>query len=281
MNKISRDPVRVNLVEQEGWKKWDPAHIDLDWILNAAFEDFRHMDESTLEGLVDDLWSSSPGKGKRKPRRQLMSEELEYLAGQLKDYNETLEPVQRAIVDAAQWMYELASIPVEHDIRESMEKAAEEFKSNPEMTDDLWGPILHQRDSEEGPKGWFPGKRDLITEEQLVDQLTKEITFDRNKGAWDRYIVFDFWSAPAVFRLLKKHPDFDYRVHREFEHIRSGYLSDFFKALEKEMEGVDVNNRTDWDKNWKSMLSDPSVVSEAQEAIKMVLKDMPEAADES
>ena len=94
-------------------------------------------------------------------------------------------------------------------------------------------------------------------------------------------MVFDLWSAPAVSDLLEKHPDFEYRIHREFETIPKGYLFDFFRALDVVMAYLSRDSRTDWRKSWKSMLSDPSVVSEAQEAIKKALQEMPEDVDES
>ena len=91
-----------------------------------------------MEILIDDLWSASPGKGKRKPRKHLSSEELDRLSIYLKNGEDILEPLQRAIVDAGQWMYEAAAVPEDGDIEDAMEKAAEAFKGNPEMNDDLW-----------------------------------------------------------------------------------------------------------------------------------------------
>lgn len=268
-----REPVRINLVEQDGWKKYDFASGKLDWAVDSAWDDFKAMSKDTLEALIDDLWGSSPGKGKRKPSRRLSSQELQYLAMQVKELDDVLEPVRRAIVDASQWMYELAAIPNDDDIKDAMATAREEFEGNPEMNDDLWEPIL-MSDVRRGPKEWRP-RLGRFTRKELIQDLLGTISFEREKGQWDRYIEFFFWRSLPAQELLRRNPSAEEELDAEFRNMRGNYLSDFWKALSKEMENVDIYNRADWRLNWKSMLSDGSVVSEAQNAIRKVLAEMP------
>lgn len=282
---IRHDPVHVNLVEQEGWEKYDPASGKFDWIMDSAWQDFRSMDYGTLRGLVDDLWTVSV-KGLRKPRVQLSIEELEYLAGRLKNHHhdDDMESVQRPIVDAIQWMYEAAVTPNDGDVESAMEHAEEQFKANPEMYDPLWEPVLLLvREIPKGPKEWAPRAPRVgrVTEDQLLDQLLSTISFEHEKDQWDRYLVFDFWSAPAAVELLKRDPKAEEELDAEFRNIRLNYVRDFFKGLEKTMKDINIENRSDWKKAWKSMISDRSVVSEARASIRKALREMPDEADES
>ncbi len=277
---ISRDPVRINLVEQEDWERYDPAAGKFDWTIDSAWQDFRALDIGSALVLIHDLWTSSPGKGKRRPRKILSSEELRYLAKKLLENDDVLEPVRRAIVDAGGLMYQMAATPDDADLKMAMERASQEFNDNPEMSDDLWDPFLLAREIGDGPKGWFPRHGRLVTLRELFEQISGAITFEREEDHWDRYLVFDFWSMPVMKDILKIHPELEWEFDAEFRNMRGNYRHEFFKALNKIMDSIEISNRTDWRKNWKSMISDGSVVWEAQEAIKKALQDMPEEPNE-
>lgn len=272
-------PIKINLVEQEGWEPYNTANGKaMDWIHDSGWEDFRHMPLSTLEDLVDDI-ASVPQNGKKKSKLKLDSDQIEYLAEQLKERNDQLEITQRMIVDTATWMYEAAAIPNNSDVEEAMEKAKEDFEED-SLYGDPWDPILDES-VRRGPKDWSPVKR--YSSEEVKKQLLARISFEREKNHWDRYLVFDFWEAPVIqtlFSRWKGSPWAYDRLKSEFKMMADGYVSDVLKHLDKIMQGVDINNRTDWNDSWKSMLTSGEAWG-AQDEMVEVLKDMPKEAEDA
>jgi hypothetical protein len=273
-------PTKFNLVEQEGWQRYDTANgKSMDWIHDAGWEDFRHMDLNTLEGLIDDI-SHVPQKGKKKSKLDFSSEELRYLAEQLKEGNDKLEEPKRLIVDAATWMYEAAAIPNDSDIESAIEKATEDLISYAEFQEDIWDEILTEK-VRQGPMEWTPRKR--YESAHILKQLSERIKLVHEKGKWDRFLVFDFWEAPIVHELFRKNrgsASAYEQLKREFQQLSDGYVADLFKYLDKEMENVDINNRTDWNASWKSMLGGGEPWG-AQKELVEVLKEMPEEAEDA
>jgi hypothetical protein len=273
-------PIKINLVEQQGWEKYDTASGGLEWAFDSGWEDFRHMDARTLADLIDDI-ASVPQKGKKKSKLDFDSEELRYLAEQLKEGNDQLQETQRMIVDAAQWMYEAAAIPTDGDIQDAMEKVKEDFISYEQLEEeDIWEKILTEK-VRRGPMDWSPRKKYEIAE--ILKQLSERITLKHEKGKWDRFLVFDFWEARIVQELFSRHrgsPEAYEALKRDFERLSNGYVADVFKYLDKIMKDVDINNRTDWTSSWKSMLGSGEPWA-AQKELVEVLKDRPEEPEDA
>jgi hypothetical protein len=76
-------PQRINLVEEEDWKKhWDPAGQISEYASNNAWEDFSHMSADDLWEYVNDLatWRT---KGKKAPRK-FTREQIQWIAEQMR-----------------------------------------------------------------------------------------------------------------------------------------------------------------------------------------------------
>jgi len=271
------DPIKINIVEEEDWKKkYDSATGALDWVSDQGWEDFRHMDLTTLEGLIEDI-IAVPKKGKKKSKINFTPEQLEYLARELKDRSDKLEQTQRMITDAATWMYEAAAIPSDKDVEYAMERAKEDFTENQgnDLYGDPWDPIIDEN-VRNGPKDWSPIKR--YSSVEILSQLFQFINFKREKDHWDRYLVFDFWNAPYMQTLFSRWKGSAWaydRISSEFKSLAEGYVNDVLKRLGKIMEDVDISNRADWSDSWKSMLKNGEAWG-AQEELAELAKEMPE-----
>lgn len=279
MMKDPRFPeVKVNLVEEEGWKCWDPAQKKDFWESDAAYEDFRHLGIHDLELYIDDLWESKNARG-RKPRRKLTAGELRWLAEQLKDGDEILEEgIRQPIIDAMAWMYEIAAMPERGDIQDAMESAEESLIDSFGLQEDLWEPVLELEGRRLGPKDWRPRKK--LEAEGILNELADHIRFEQEEDHYDRYIIFNFRDAPVVHDLMSRselpEKDLVHKMEAEFDALRQYYLSDFWRALDSVMKDIDISYRADWRASWKSMLSDHTIGTAARTAITKVLKEMPE-----
>lgn len=264
------EPIKINLVESSDWKdKWEGAQ----WASDSGWEDFRHMGLATLEGLIDDI-ASVPPKGKKKSKLDFSSEELKYLAQQLKNGNDKLEATQQMITDAGTWMYEASAIPNDGDIEEAMEKATEDFLEET-FSEDLWEPV-YSGFVRKGPMEWSPRKK--YEADEILGQLAKQIKFEHEKGHFDRYSIFNFWDAPVVQELFSKYrgsPEVYRRLKSEFQRLAEQYVKYTLRRLDEVMSDIDVSNRTDWRAAWKSMLASGEA-SAAQKGLVEVLKEMPE-----
>lgn len=267
------EPIKINLVEQEGWKKYDTASGALDWVSDSGWEDFKHMDIRTLEGLIGDI-AEVPPKGKKKSKLNFNSDELRYLAEQLKDQSDQLEETRRIITDAATDMYEVAAIPNDGDVEWAMENATKDLIGYAKFQENIWDEILTES-VRKGPMEWSPRKKYKV--EDILKQLSERITLEHKKGTWERYVLFDFWEAPIVQNLFSRHrgsPEAYEELKREFKQLSDGYVADLFKHLDKNMQTVDMNNRADWTSSWKSILTHGEAW-DAQKELVEVLKTMP------
>ncbi len=269
-------PIKVNLVDHTGWKPFDPTDKITEWANDAAWEDLRHMDADDLETYVYDL---SDAKGKRggKPRWKFSSDEIEWLAKQVKENPDLVEETRNAIVDAMTWMYEAAYMPQKGDIQEAMESAVETLIDDYPLNHDLWGPVLALEALRRGPKEWSPRKRLEATE--ILKDLLEHVSLEQEEGHYDRYLVFDFRNAKVVHDLLSRstwqRAMLENALGREFDDLSETYLWRFFDALKNNMEDLDIQNRTDWRKAWRSMLSDGQHMKAVQKEMAEAVKQMP------
>lgn len=266
------EPIKINLVEEKGWEKRFGSSESAN---DAAWEDYINMSADDFESLIDDLWSARDTK-KRVSKKRLTSEELEFLADQLKANNEHLEPVKQTITDAMTWMYEAAAQPTDDDIKGAMEMASELISTSMDDTH-LWASMVVDEDSRRGPKEWSPRKR--YTAEEIRNQLAAQVSYEHEKGHWERYLIFSFWDAKVsqeLFSKMRGSPIVYGNMKEEWGLLAKDYIHNFFTHLGDIMDDVDLSDRTDWNRAWKSMLKS-GIEPGVREGIREVLKEMPDA----
>lgn len=276
-----RFPVKkINLVEEPTWKEhWDPADKIGNYASDNAYEEFSHMSALDLEQHVDEI-ATYRTKGKKAPRK-FSPEEIRWIAKRVKAQDTRVEAVNYAILDALTWMYEAAYMPEKDDIETAMERAADNVLGNFSLNLDLWEPVLLLNQQRRGPKEWSPRKR--LEEGGIVKDLLEHVEFEQEEGHYDRFLVFDFRSSQVAKDLLSRSTwseiDLVYSLRIEFDALRNDYVIDFFHALNRIMDKVDIGNRTDWRLSWKAMLSSggtPGIQREMAAAV----KEMPAEAEE-
>lgn len=266
---------RVNLVEEETWKEhWDSGGKIMDYANDNACDEFHQMGARDFERYVDDL-ATYRTKGKKAPKK-FSSEEIEWIAKRVKAGDIRVESVGYAIRDALTWMYEAAYLPQEGDVADAKDQAAENVLGNFSLNLDLWEPVLLLGQQRRGPKEWSPRKR--LEEGDILRDLLKHVELEQEEGHYDRFLVFDFRSSQSAKDLLSRSTwaevDLVYSLKIEFDALRNDYVIDFFSALKKIMEDIDINNRTDWQKSWKAVLSSGDARG-AQKEMAAALKQMP------
>jgi hypothetical protein len=250
---VSLESKRVNIVEQRRWKPYDPAGETMELASNNAYDEFKHMSKNDLIRLVEDmLGRAKQGPLEWSPRTFVLSdEEYDLILEEIKDYSsDLLETARESIVDALQWMWEVAYMPDDGDIELAVEETDETMADTHGIDESLWEPLLER-------KGW--------DERTVIESLAEEVTYERQEGYYDRYIVFNFGEAKAVEKLLKtvyadpeelSEKETVSQLKVEFEALEDSYLDLFFDKLDKIMQNIDAANRTDFKKQWKAMLGD-------------------------
>lgn len=194
-------PIRVSIVKEEGWNKWDPAGPISDWAADNAWDDWTNMDDSTCREYVGDLVSASMGKREQK---KIGDEELDRICEYLKEegWSGDLESTHHAIIDALTWMWEEAYTPDDGDIGSAMERGADDW-SNDIKFGEHWNLIMGERAlPRKGPKEWMPQVHKW-RERVVIGELLKQVTYERKPGWYDRYIILDFAAAEPVKDLLE------------------------------------------------------------------------------
>lgn len=276
---MSLEKIRVNIVEEPGWKPYDPGGEIMEWASNSSYEDFRHMSKVDMIELVEDMFGrAKTGPLEWSPRKFALSEEdCDIIWEELKEGGLTgkLETTWQSILDAMQWTWEEAYTPDNGDIRDAMERAAEAVADEYNLDTSPWEPLLERT-------GW--------DERKILESLMGKVSYEREENHYDRFIVFDFGAAEAVKKLLKivyadpeelsEKETLD-QLKMDFEGLRDGYVDLFFGKLEKIMRETDASNRTEFRKHWKSMLSDKAQMNHVGEEIrKFVLKARAQVGEE-
>jgi|SRR5579871_3952922 len=254
-------PIKINLVEQDGWKNWDYAssHGISEWASDNAWDDWTNMDSTTCRDYVQDLINAALPK---KQRLKFSLDELERICEEMQEERyDHFESVSQAIIDAHQWAWEVAYTPDDKDIKIAMEKAERNWDWDFRMAG-FWDFI--QREQEvEGPREWSPRPPTTWTMNQLFDQLIERIRYEREKDHYDRFLVFDWGDSPAVKRLLevlktKPNEGGPMEVEAELDDLVSRYLKVFFTELEDRMQDKDIHIYWDLDPHWENVLKDKS-----------------------
>lgn len=252
-------PIRINIVEEDGWKPWDYAQSDgiSSWSADNAWDDWQNMDDETLKGYIEELLEVSLSKAERK---RITPEDVDRIAEEIRESTtDSFESMYHAIVDAHQWAWEIAYSPDDRDIGKAMEKARRHWDL--ERLPDYWDLVL-QDEAPEGPREWSP--RGHWTTSKLYQDFIERIVYERKAEHYDRYIIFDWGESGAVkllLQALKNHPEEGSveGVESDLKDLSDSYLTTFFKELEQRMQDNDPRYHWDLDPHWKIMLKDKSV----------------------
>jgi hypothetical protein len=251
-------PIRINIVEEAGWQPYDPGNLKgvLTWASDNAWDDWKNMSEETCQDLVEALLDAA---FTRKERAGIGPEGISRICEELRENDgDELDATFHAIIDAHQWTWEEAYTPTDLDIEKAVDRAKGEWFMDARLSD-YWNLALAREDRPKGPKEWSP--RIVWTEAGLFHHLDEHIRYQRKREEYDRFIVFDWGDADPIVALLeaiKRTPAEGSRedVENELREWADLFMHKFFSALEDRMQVVDTAYRTDFDKHWKTMLSD-------------------------
>lgn len=264
-----RAPIRINLIEQPGWGKWDLAGEAGDRASDLAWELFTGLiSEGECDSLIMDL--AGPLKERRRRKqdwtgRVVTWDDAALICNALKDGVPELEYTRDTLLSVFRDAYEDALTPSDRDIRDAVDTAIEKMADNYDLDEDFWTPLIDQgAEPEEIVRGLFEETKDGV----FVD---RQVTYERKPGHHERYLVFDFWKSDAVKSFLRTLPD-DYDMKAtlkaladEFQGFVAGFLSRFFVSLDKDMAESDVENRVEWRRHWRDLISDATAPGGAHE----------------
>jgi hypothetical protein len=267
-------PIRINIVEEDGWQPYDSGNLEgvQSWASDNAWDDWKAMSEETCQNLVGDLLDAAFS---RKERRDVDPEEIPRICEELlENQGDTLEASFHAILDAYDWTWEEAYIPTDLDIEKAIERAMGDWFGDTRLAD-YWNLVLAKEERPKGPKEWSP--RIVWTEAGLFHHLDKHIRYQRKREEYDRFIVFDWGDMDQIVALLealKRTPAEGSRedVENELREWADLFMRHFFSALEDRMQAVDTAYRTDFDKHWKTMLSDKQTMGGVRRELLEFLK---------
>lgn len=262
-------PIRINIVEEDGWKPWDYAQTDgvSQWSSDNAWDDWKNMDEATCKGYIVDLLQASMTKREQK---RITEEDLERICKDLEEDWDNLESTSRAIIDAHTWAWEVAYTPDDRDIEKSVEATLKHWDWDRSLPD-FWQLVL-QDEPPEGPREWSP--RGRWTVQSLFKEFVKRVSYERKEGHYDRFLVFDWGNAEPVQLLLealRRRPNEGSKADVEawLREMADSYVATFFKILEDRMSSSnrDINCYFDLDPHWKAMLRDKSTMKAVRDEI--------------
>ncbi len=112
----------------------------------------------------------------------------------------------------------------------------------------------------------------------MINQIVEAITYSRRDNTYERFLSFDPSKVDVVKKLVsaikagKTDPDITRDQYLdslgyELENIFDQVCGFFWDSLEKQMQDVDVDNRTDWKASWTNMLQDKDVVRSATQGV--------------
>lgn len=243
--------IEVKLVDRPEWKaRWEPGNEYLSQASDHAFEYYSDMDRDKLRGLLEEIAGeiydreTESGPLEWSPRNVLGPDDMDLLVKQLQEDHSRLEGLFTAIIDPATWMFEEALMPSDSDIQGALSNAKDKFEDIYRYNIDweLWNPLL---------------ETGLTAKGILSELMGPAVHYERNQGAYDRFIIFDRSLAQAPTELLRLTPKKDRRavnhqLNAEWKGLVEPLMKLFWKEIDKEMSDIDLSNRIDWKKNWKA-----------------------------
>src|SRR5262245_55824581 len=260
-------PIRINIVETDGWNKgWNESNIS-SWAADNAWDNWEHMSDEIRRDLIDDLIRASMPK---KEQKAITDEDIEKISEQLvKDWH-SLEQTHNAIRDAHYWAWEVAYTPEDGDIESAMERD-QDFWGEDIRPNDYWKLVLTEEgEVPKGPREWSP--RRVWTETEFWKDLYERVRYERKPNYYDRFLVFDWGRSEPVMELLealKANPKEGSRseVESELEDGAQTFTGEVISNLEDIMQRADISYRVEFSPMWKRMLSDKSTMAGVREEL--------------
>ena len=256
-------PISLNIAEEKGWEPYDPAGNILEWSSDNAYEAFRALGPQECREWLDDVldvgtgsvkdWSPKKGPAVTEAQADFVCSAMMEKGGVL----DSLEPLKQLIIDALTWMYEAAYMPHDSDLEWALEQAQESAIDSVELDEEVWEPLLKE----------FP-------EEEILKQIADAVTYYRRENMYERFLKLDPSKIVVVKNMLSlikrgrgnrdlTQSQSRYDLRSDLESVFDDVEGYFWNNLEKQMQEVDLDSRTDWKASWTSKLQDKVEVRHA------------------
>jgi len=248
--------VKVNIVEEEGWKPWSYEERFGELVADFAGESTHELKVDDITEYLEELIKPTRGPMSRKRWSVVTQEDLGRAAQAMKDGE--LESTRMMFQDAAQWMWEEAGTPTDRDIEHAMDAAREESY------------VGHLRGE------WDEFSEIHGTEaNRIAKKLVEAASYEREQNYYDRYIVLSWDDVPEAKAFVKWLVKSDYMtegmaidlLRDQLQGISDDFVHDTLKALQHGLEDMDWNNRAKWKKHWEASKKEhgKAVISEILE----------------
>lgn len=233
--------VRINIVEEEGWKPWSYEDRFGEVVANAAWESMSDLKVDDITEYLAELIKPTRGPMSRKRWSVVSQEDLGRAAQAMKDGE--LESTRMMFQDAAQWMYEEAGTPTDRDIKQAMEIAADNRYDGNLGSEWLEFASAHELDAD-----------------QIARKLVETASYERKENYYDRYISLSWGRVPEAKRFVKWAVETSglmekqalYELEDSLKGIAADFVTNTLEALRRGLEDMDWNNRTHWKKHWEA-----------------------------
>ena len=248
--------VKINIVEEEGWKPWDFAGEFGNIVANASWESIHALKVDDVTEYLEELIKPTRGPMVRKRWSVVTQEDLGRAAQAMKDGE--LESTRMMFQDAASWMYEEAGTPTDRDIDHAIDVAK----------DDHYGGHLSGE--------WDEFAEAYGTEADLIaKKLVNTVSYERQPNYYDRYIALSWQDVPEAKAFVKWVVKAGYMTEgMAIDHLKDelkGIAGDFvyntLEALRRGLEDMNWEDRAKWKKHWEASKKEhgKAVISEILE----------------
>ncbi len=256
-------PISLNLTEEKGWEAYDPAGNILEWASDNAYDAFRALGTEECRGWLNDVLDVGTGSVKDwSPKKgpAVTETQVDFVCSAMMKKGgvpDSLEPLKQLVIDALTWMYEAAYMPHDSDLEWALEQAQGNVLDSVSLEEEVWEPLLSE-----------------FSEEDILRQIADAVTYSRRENMYKRFLKLDPSEIVVVKKMLhlirrgRGHQDLTqsqsrYDLRSDLESVFDDVEGHFWDNLEKQMQEVDLDNRTDWDASWASKLQDKDEVRRA------------------
>jgi len=233
--------VKVNIVEEEGWKPWSYEERFGELVSDFAADSTHELKVDDITQYLEELIKPTRGPYARKRWSVITQEDLGRAAQAMKDGE--LESTRLMFQDAAQWMWEEAGTPTDRDIEHAMEVAADDNYAG-----NLDGAWLEFVDA---------NGLDVIA---IARKLVETAAYERESGYYDRYISLSWERVPEAKKFVKwaaknyGTPESEALgiLSTDLSGVAADFVANTLQSLQRGLEDMDWNNRAKWKKHWEA-----------------------------
>lgn len=263
---------KINLVERPEWSDYDTAGKLGDLISENAWELVSQLECDDIVSYAGDVLSVG-----KKSRKWLTEEEGDVICRAFKDGASEIEGFSYLVRDAAQYAFEVAYLPNDQEIQSSIDLAVVSISE----TENIWEYEVLSEIAE------FL----QMSSKQFLRSILAGVYFVHTPGMYDRYLMYDPGGSGMVIALIEKairpspkgvldwvpaldvkKEDIAQELSSLFSELKEPVIREIFKRLKKEMEGVDIQNRFDFQKEWKKILAEKQRVKSVQKELKFLIR---------